>query len=277
MLKRVLVLLGETDSSACARTYAFRLARQTGAGLSGLAGVDLAAIESPMPGALGATAYKAHLEDELKAKAEQTAGRLQQAFEAECAKSEVACDRLVFEGDAEDSLTNAAETRDLIVTGHDTAFHGGARETVSEVISGLLSATPRPVVVCPERLPAGDGVIVAYDGSLPAMRALQLFALLGLERGSKVSVVAIEETEALAAKPAGRATDYLRAHGYRADPVPIATDRDAATVLAEEVETRRAGVLVMGAYGRTGLRELLFGSTTSELLEKPPCALFLYH
>lgn len=63
MLMRLLVLLGETPSSVAARAYAFRLARDLDAGLAGLAGGgDLTAIEAPVPGAIGATAFKVRLE-----------------------------------------------------------------------------------------------------------------------------------------------------------------------------------------------------------------------
>ena len=55
MLKRILVLLGETAASVNARDYAFRLAHKTGAELAGLAGIDLSFIEAPLPGAIGAT------------------------------------------------------------------------------------------------------------------------------------------------------------------------------------------------------------------------------
>ena len=41
MLKRILLMLGETPSSVTARAYAFRVARETNADLAGLAGVDL--------------------------------------------------------------------------------------------------------------------------------------------------------------------------------------------------------------------------------------------
>lgn len=33
----------------------------------------------------------------------------------------------------------------------------------------------------------------------------------------------------------------------------------------------------MGAYGHRGVRDILFGSTMSKLVESPPCALFVYH
>ena len=53
MLKRILILLGETPSSAAARQYAFRLVQSTEAEVAGLAGVDLSSIEAPMPGRIG--------------------------------------------------------------------------------------------------------------------------------------------------------------------------------------------------------------------------------
>lgn len=66
MLKRMLVLLGETPSSLAARHYSFLLAQQTGAELTGLSGIDLTAIEAPMPGVIGAHAFKVRLEEQLK-------------------------------------------------------------------------------------------------------------------------------------------------------------------------------------------------------------------
>jgi nucleotide-binding universal stress UspA family protein len=33
----------------------------------------------------------------------------------------------------------------------------------------------------------------------------------------------------------------------------------------------------MGAHGHRGFRESLFGSTTTQLVENPPYALFVYH
>jgi len=70
MLKSVLVLLDETPSSASARKFAFRLAQNTGAALTGLAGIDLTFIEAPMLGGVGTSSIKVRLEEKL-----QEAGR----------------------------------------------------------------------------------------------------------------------------------------------------------------------------------------------------------
>jgi hypothetical protein len=69
MLKRILLLLGETAASEAARQYAFDLARRRNAEIAGLAGIDLTSIEVPMPGVAGGAAYKGKLEAAMKQEA----------------------------------------------------------------------------------------------------------------------------------------------------------------------------------------------------------------
>lgn len=277
MLKRVLVLLGETPSSQAARRYAFRLARETGAQLAGVAGIDLAAIEAPMPGALGAHAFMVKLEDQLKQQAGATRLRLRQTFERECQTHGVPFDWLSFDGDPLGVLQLATETRDLVLTGHDTGFEGDIREYLPRAIANLLLTTPRPVIVCGDQAVPDGTFLIAYDGSVPAMRAIQMFALLGLGVGKKVFVSSVDADPELAARRVAGASAYLRSHGYDVEGVPIASRAAPADVIGIEVRDRAVGTVVMGAYGHRGWRETLFGSTTTGLVEGPPCALFLYH
>jgi nucleotide-binding universal stress UspA family protein len=277
MLRRILILLGETPSSASSRQYALRLSQKTGAELAGLSGIDLPYIEALMPGRIGATAYKAKLEERLKKQANEQRVRLHEVFVADCRFHGLVFDWLSFEGDPMEALSLAAETCDLLITGHDTSFRGEAREQLSEILGKLLLITPRPIVVCPDEPIATDQVLVAYDGSLPSMRTLQMFALLGLGRGQNIQVVSIDAHPELAAKRAANAANYLRMHSHQVDTSPVSTRARPAEALKSEIANRKAGMLVMGAYGHRGFREFMFGSTTSTLVEDPPCALFLYH
>lgn len=277
MLKRILILLGETPSSASARQYAFRLAQRTGAEVAGLAGVDLTAIEAPMPGGIGVSAYKARLEEQLKRQADDVRQHLHESFELECRDHNIPFEWLSFEGDPIGTLYLATETRDLVVTGHDTAFCGNVQEPLSEVLAKLLLMTPRPVIICPDEYSTDDEILIAYDGSVPAMRAVQMFALLGVAQGKRVCVTSIDASQELAARRTTGAVSYLRSHGYEVAANPVASRVDPAEVLRIEIADRKIGTLVMGAYGHRGFREFLFGSTTNSLVESPPCALFVYH
>lgn len=277
MLKRILVLLGETSSSASARQYAFRLAQTTKAEVAGLAGVDLTYIDAPMPGAIGTTAYKVRLEEQLKKQADDARQRLHDIFELECRAQRVPFEWLSFNGDPIGEILLAAEIRDLVITGHDTTFRGKAHEQLSEILAKLLLMTPRPVIICPDEISTAAEILIAYDGSVAAMRAVQMFALLGVGQGKRLHVTSIDASQELAGRRADAAATYLRSHGYEIEANPIASRVRPAAVLSNEIADRKIGTIVMGAYGHRGFRKFLFGSTTSALVENPPCALFAYH
>ncbi len=202
---------------------------------------------------------------------------MRQSFELECRDRSITFEWLSFDGDPVGTLYLATETRDLIITGHDTAFYGETLEPLSAVLAKLLLLTPRPIIVCPDTDPKLGDVLIAYDGSIPAMRALQIFVMLALGIGRRISVVAVDESQEIAARRAAAAASYLHIHGYEAEANPIASTLNPEQVIRAAVADRGIETMVMGAYGHRGFREALFGSTTTALAENPPCALFLYH
>lgn len=277
MLKRILILIGETKSSICARQYAFRLAKKTQASVAGLAGIDLTYLDVVMLGGIGTASWQAGIEHQFKAQADETRDRLHEVFELECRDHRLDFEWLSFDGDAIETLYLAAETCDLMATGYDTEFHADMDKQPSESLAKLLMMTPRPVIVCPDELSQGDDVLVAYDGSVPAMRSLQMFTLLSFGQGNRICVTSVDASQELTARRTNGAVGYLRYHGYQAEANPITSRLRPAEVLGTEIADRKIGTLVMGAYGHRGFREFLLGSTTSALVENPPCALFVYN
>lgn len=277
MIKKILILLGETPSSRAAREFGYRLAKSTGATIAGLAGIDLSYIEGASAAPVGGIALKARLEHELKQQADSSRKHLRDILEKECRGQTLDFEWQTFTGDPNESLNLAVETRDLIITGHDTAFHGKVREKYPEMLAALLHSTPRPVIVCADETRADGEILVAYDGSIPSMRAIQLFALLGLGAGRRVAVTSVSESHAIASRRAAGAAAYLRAHDIEAEAIAIESGAHAAEIINAQIADRGGQMLVMGAYGHRGLRDLLFGSATQRMVEKPPCALFIYH
>lgn len=277
MLRRVLVLLGESEPAVAARNYAFRMARGLDVELTGLAGIDPAALHVPNLARAGAAGIQVQIERELREQAESFRQRLRETYQRECAARGVPFEWQSFEGDPDEALNLAVETRDIVITGHDTSFQPRAEQALPETLSRLLSATPRPFIVCGPHVPEQGGVVVAYDGSVPAMRALQMFALVGLAEGQDIRVLSVDPEAEQAERSAEGAVSYLRSHGFSADAVAVASRSNPAEVVQAEVVNLGARTLVMGSYGRRGWRQMLFGSTTGKLVENPPCALFVYH
>ncbi|MGZ6022234.1 MAG: universal stress protein, partial [Rhizomicrobium sp.] len=47
--------------------------------------------------------------------------------------------------------------------------------------------------------------------------------------------------------------------------------------LTEYVQSNKADLLVMGAYGHSRIREFVLGGATRSILDKPPVPVFLSH
>jgi nucleotide-binding universal stress UspA family protein len=132
----------------------------------------------------------------------------------------------------------------------------------------------RPVLVTPpgiETLRIGR-VVVAWKDALEARRAV-LHALPFLERSDRALLVAVgpgADTDSMDDVAA-----YLSRHGlavttHRAD----AEEEGAGEAILGFVAREGADLLVMGAYGRSRLREWMFGGVTRHVLrETPVCCL----
>jgi nucleotide-binding universal stress UspA family protein len=144
----------------------------------------------------------------------------------------------------------------------------------------VMRACPRPLVVVPSAavIPGQGEVLIAYDGSIQAARALHMFVATGLAALGPVRVVAIHaESKVEAAKIADRAAQYLDSHGIDCTVCPLQTAVSPADVLCKQAAARPTQLLVMGACGRSRLAEFFIGSVTTSLVERCPVPLFLYH
>jgi nucleotide-binding universal stress UspA family protein len=70
---------------------------------------------------------------------------------------------------------------------------------------------------------------------------------------------------------------FLRGHHLVAQAHALDTAAAPAQVLLEQVRELEAGLLVMGASGRSSVREFFGTSLTRTMLEQSPVPLFLYH
>lgn len=277
MLRSILVALDDTEGAIAARDLSFALSRATGAALTAVTVLDGPHArnehEAVPP---GGAAFKER-RDAIRA----------QRLEAEAERAFAACTEAAGDtpfarqrlADApEPALLAAGAAHDLIVIGRDSTLGLEVNDDgLAPVIEALLHDGARPLLVVPPGAsPQAGGVLVGYDASVPAMRALQLFALLGLGEGLPVKVVSVAEARPEALRMAEEGAAYLRSHGLAAEPVPV-LGRHPLEALLAEATAMPARMLVMGAYEHSGLRTLFTGSVTEKLLIASPCPVFITH
>jgi nucleotide-binding universal stress UspA family protein len=278
MITRISLVLDGLPGSRQAENLALGLAKAAGATLEAAVLIDTPWIDRPQAVGIGGSAYKMEAEAHVLKDARARAGRLRTELARLAAEAGVSHEFRVAEGDPAAVVLAGSVSADLIVIARDATFWGEPGDLVSPAARAVLRLGTRPVLLAPAQPAAGEAILVAFDGSAAASRALHMLALLGLGRGRQVHVVSIATAAEVAAGRANAAAALLRAHGAAdVHAHGIGSDADPSGIILQQAQEHGAGMVVMGAFGHQGLRELLFGSCTQRLLRNSPVALLVHH
>lgn len=277
MLKGILVGLDGSAFSDGAVSLGLRWAKPGGAVLAGQAVIDRPGLTAPEAVPAGSGFFKLFGDDKRIAAAKQAADALLLKFSARCSEAGVTARTVQEVGDPSGAILAQAQRYDLILLGLETHFRempgGGPCDTLDKV----LHSPPRPVVCVPAELGDGKTAVIGFDGSLQASRTLAAYLATGLAASYENVVVTINEDYDEAARTAERAADYLSLHGVAVKARPVETRLDPAAVLLDHATQFGTGLVVMGAFGHSALREFFFGSTTRGVLRASKVPVMLYH
>jgi len=172
------------------------------------------------------------------------------------------------------SFTSLARTHDLTVLDSEPISLAVDRG----LIEAVLTDSGRPLIIVPQgcEVFAGERIIVAWDGSAKAARALN-DALPFLRAASQVEVVSVTgEKDLTNTVPGAEIAPHLARHGVKVNVLSLPVqDGDVAETLRNHARLTRADMIVMGAYVHSRLRQMMLGGTTQSLLKDCPVPLFM--
>jgi len=156
-----------------------------------------------------------------------------------------------------------------------------------EVVQGALFESGRPLLLAGGAMERLDTVAIAWNGSLSSVRAVA-GAMGFITRARSVSILVADEgpMDAVVGVLGGRArpqperlVDHLAWHGVQAIIRHVGREGGpVGAALAEATRELNAGLLVMGAYGHSRMREVVMGGATRHMLTHPTgCAVLLAH
>lgn len=203
------------------------------------------------------------------------------AFQEVAEKQRVFQDRILercLTSDVPQLLVEYARLRDLTIV--PLRSSDCIEQTYAEAI---IFGSGRPTLVIPPPRKRADTftldtVLIAWDFSRPASRAVA-DALPILKRAKRVTVITIINEKAIDTQRSGaELAKYLARHGVEVvlDTVD-AEGRTIGDVLRSCVASRRADLLVMGAYGHSRVRDFILGGATKSIIAQPPLPVFLSH
>lgn len=223
-------------------------------------------------GAIGLGAQESLLQalseqDEQRSRQAREAGRrlLTHARERAAAAGATRLDARLRHGEFVEAVMEMQAEAGLFVLGEHYHAGGPARLHADHHVEQVIRAVRRPILVATaDAFEAPRRVVVAFDGSVMARRAVSALSRHKLVAGLPVLVARVGENTSAARRQLDEASATLGAAGMAVETelVPGEPQR----VLPTLVKAQGPALLVMGAYGHSRLRQLLLGSTTTTLL-----------
>lgn len=145
-------------------------------------------------------------------------------------------------------------------------------------VESLLFGSGRPVILIPEGgkySAALDTVAIAWDGSPTAYRAV-FDAMPIITRATNALVLTASAEKQVDKDLTSKMLAYLARHGVLAHVRAVVSSKAGiGSDLQDSARSAEAGMLIMGAYGHSRLREFVLGGATADALSAPVLPLFM--
>lgn len=187
----------------------------------------------------------------------------------------IRCSRLrSFPGAFSERAAISARYRDLSLLLHNED------ESEAALAEAVLFGSGRPSLLVPResRAEIPGKVAIAWDGSRVAARALADFLSLDFQQARLIIITVTDEKKLPNNDIAEALVEGLRRRGVAAERTDVRADgRGIATAIQDTALEAGAGMLVMGAYGHSRLRDFLLGGATAGVLRSCRMPILLSH
>lgn len=277
LLQQIVVGTDGSPDAAKAFAQALYLAQTVGCGLKCVFVVDLRKTQMPFIYAGGSyegaferlyvppdpamKKFYNKLADDLDGFADTCMENCRQAAD----KAGVDFESVVKSGYPGIELCDEVRSGGLLVVGKRGENAHYKRSIVGSITEDLLSKSPRPMLICPAVRKPVDKVLFPYDGSRSAEHALQ-FYVNGMKDLADDFVLLLIGEEKSDEHHVEEELCYLKKHNV---PVRICTSEGIpAHEILKIAESENADTILMGARGRSKLKDYLLGSNASQTVHK---------
>jgi nucleotide-binding universal stress UspA family protein len=206
----------------------------------------------------------------LKSRAEAACRRVAEAARATGAEHATE----VLQGVADDRIVERGQTADFIIVGRDGQDSATRTGLIGSTANGVIRKTAKSVILVPNGAQLSGPILLAFDGSPGSRIGATLAVRIATRLGEPIHVF-------VDSKDKGRAIarfDEVRSV-VGALPVPV---REISSTLGrpdvkivDSAREARAGLIVMGAYGRNRITEYFLGSNSSAVVRTSSVAVLL--
>jgi nucleotide-binding universal stress UspA family protein len=167
-------------------------------------------------------------------------------------------------GSLVENIEELEVSAELVVMGKRGESAALAKSHLGSNLERVIRASTRPILIAPQDFSPIERFLIAYDGGPSVEKAVQFALDQPLLKGLTCHLLRAGRIDANAEWFLQEAAGKLRAAGF--EPHVLATPGNPEQVIADVIKGEGIQMLVMGAYGHSRIRQLILGSTTSEMI-----------
>lgn len=272
--KRILACVDQSQYAEHVVEYASWAAKRMAAPLELLHIIDrnpMVATGSDHSGAIGFDAQETLMnelvdQDEARSKDARERGRifLNRLRERAIAAGVKSPDMRLRAGLLEDTLVEQEKDVRLFILGRRGESAETTQRDLGRNLESVVRALRKPILTVTASFTEPHRVMIAFDGGIVTRKGVEMVATSPLFQGLPIHLVMSGKGGQNAAKQLEWAKMTLESSGF--EVIDALIPGDAESIIAQYVRNQEIDMLIMGAYSHSPLRNLLFGSKTSDLL-----------
>ena len=176
-------------------------------------------------------------------------------------------------GSVTESLIDLEDDIRVLVLGVRGEDHEKQQEKIGSHLEMMIRAIHRPILVVNDKFKTPETIMLAYDGSESAEKAVDMVAKSPLYKGLICHLVCVNKNTENADTLLQQASEKLKASDITL--ITASLSGKAEQELCAYQEQHAIDLTIMGAFSHTRLREMLLGSFTVKMLVKTKKPLLL--
>lgn len=177
------------------------------------------------------------------------------------------------EGGIVETITEREAFSDIVIIGKRGAQANFAKGHLGSKVERVVRQSRKPVLVATRVYKQPKRVAIAFDGGPSSRKALEYVSTSPLFGGLDIDIVLVGPfTERNAAHIDWAQTQFTGRPGVKA----IHREGQPDSMLQQLAKERAIDLFVMGAYGHSPLRNMLVGSTTTQMIRSGQMSVLLF-
>ncbi len=268
MIKHILIAVDGSSNSDTALSYGMYLAKKLKAAVHVQHVIDVIFLENPflhdLSGAMGFEPFmdfSGKVSDILRKRGEQILADAEKA----CKDADVECTTYLDSGIVSREITEREKLVDLVIIGQKGINGQFDRKILGSTTEGLSRRSSKPLLICPAQFKEIGHVLLAYDDSNGAKKAMAFAVDFCKALDMRLTVVTVNKDETILKTIRNSVTSYIEPYGIGFD-ITGTSSGNAEGVLKSMMDDGAFDLLIMGAHGHSRIVEMVLGSTAEYVI-----------